>query len=353
MKAFNLRLLFLFLPAPIFAGTPFTEDFSIAGDKVIGEPIDLHPGWYTLPGGAAIITSDDWMTGGQSLVLLPGDPVAEVVRELPPGVDPLYLEIWIRPVFDEAPHLPAIEAEGARLYFVRDGGLGKITAGDGSEAVDISDFVFGMFENGLSDRWIRVALELDHDAEQWSLALDGEVVLEGAPASRESFPGEIVFVGDTDAPVYLDGLKISADPFVEFVKNDSSAEEEELNSTEGETAESTVSVEGIVSVEGDDDTVSAGESVETGPREIAAETLGTVYVNNAVGDDVYDGRAAAAEGAGRGPVASLAAALARVSDGGTIVIYGGGASYSGNLSALGGKSVNLKTVGNVRVRAGG
>ena len=347
MKAIHLRLLILCFPVPIFAGTPSTEDFSVAEDKSIGEPIELHPGWYAVPEGGALITSDDWMTGGQSLVLLPGDPVAEVVRELPPGMNPRYVEVWLRPVFDTSPHSPAIDAEGARLFFVREGGLGTVVAGAASETACIADLVFGMLEGGLSDRWIRVTLELDHGAEQWSLAVNGEVVLEGAPASHESFPGEIVFFGDTEVPVYIDGLKISADPFVEFVENDGSAEQQEVSTTEGEIAAS------VLSVENDDDGISAVQSADIGAGEVVAEYLDTVYVNNAAGDDANDGRAAAAEGSGRGPVASLAAALTRVSDGGTIVIYEGVASYTGDMPALGGKNVNLKTVGNVRVRAGG
>ena len=349
MKPFNLRLLLFFLPVTLCAGPLLTEDFSAAEDKHGGEPIDLHPGWYAVPDDGALITSDDWMSGGQSLVLLPGYPVTEAVRELPPGIDPLYLEVWIRPVFDNPPDLPAIDAEGARLFFVRDGVLGKIAAGDNPEWVGTSDLAFGVLDDGLSDRWIRVALELDHAAEQWSLAVDGEVVLEGLPGSRESFPGEIVFLGHRKVPIYIDALRMSTEPFVEFKTHQGGDETSgDLTLEAGPPAEgSNDLLSGKQSV-GD----SSGHHVHTPDEVFSPDSLQIVYVDNSTGDDRFDGRSARPESEGRGPVATLGAALVRVQDGGTIVIYEGNEPYREQSVQIREKSVNFKPIGSVQLILG-
>ena len=320
--------------------------------KTAGEPIGVHPGWFAVPHEAAVVTSSDWMTGGQSLVLIPGVPVVEAVRELPPGIDPLYLEFQIRPVFGDGFASSAVEVEGARLGFVREGAVGTAVAGEEAAPMRIPEPVFGVRGDGVAARWIRVSLELRRNAGEWSLSLDGKTVLGGQPPASGSFPGEIVFYGDPDGPVYIDALRIGATPFPESEENREATVE-----TESEVGTAASLASNAEEESQHTSHISAHKPCMPLPEHATVEplssfeSLATVYVDNAVGDDALDGRAGIPQGAGSGPVATLAAALARVKDGGTIVIHEGVNSYIGSLGNLNGRTVSIETVGNVRVRS--
>ena len=352
MKPSALLLLLLLFGPVAFAGPLLTEDFSVSEGKTAGEPIGVHPGWFAVPHEAAVVTSSDWMTGGQSLVLLPGTPVVEAVRELPLGIDPLYLEFQIRPVFGDGSASPAVEVEGARLGFVREGAVGTAVAGAEAAPVRIAEPVFGVRSDGVAARWLRVGLELRRGAGAWSLSLDGNAVLGGQPPAPGSFPGEIVFYGDSEGPVYLDALRIGATPFAE-----SEEEREATVETESEVGTAPYLASDAKEESQDTSHISPHKLDMPLPEDATVATLSsfespaTVYVDNAVGDDAFDGRAGIPEGAGSGPVATLAAALARVKDGGTIVIHERVDSYIGSLGNLNGRTVSIETVGNVRVRS--
>lgn len=62
---------------------------------------------------------------------------------------------------------------------------------------------------------------------------------------------------------------------------------------------------------------------------------GTIYVDSRLGNDRYDGRAAAPEGDSSGPVQSLAAAARRAGAGDSIVLANRGTPYYGSLTLFG------------------
>lgn len=350
MKASNLVPLLFFIPVPVFAGPLLTEDFSVAQDKSVGEPIHHHADWYVIPHDGGRITSDDWKKGGQSLVLLPGYPVTEAVRELPPSVDPLYIKAWVRPVFGDPLESSGIEAEGAQVHFAREGVLGVIVAGEVPGMPTLDDPVFGRLESGLAARWILVALELNRTAETWALALDGKVVLEDVPLAQDSIPGEIIFFGDSQSEVYVDALTVTDKPFEEFDAQKTGDQEKEPAADDHPASPTGTTFVADNAAEADSSEADGGDAQEVSTL---TDALNIVYVDNAVGDDTLDGGVAVAEGEGRGPVATLREALARVKDGGTIVIHEGANVYTGDLTHLNGKQVNLQTKGNVRVRSSG
>jgi hypothetical protein len=302
-----------------------------------GAPIQLSEGWEVFSGAASVSVIDSW-SGQQSLRLEAGEPVAHVVRLVPPPGDlqpRFWVEFRLRPAVAEEPGLTTISVFGAKLAFSRSSEEIEVWAYDGTAGQPVAANFADDF-----GAWVHLILEVD--GQNWRLHSEKGPATEwlGLDATGSL---AIHWFGDSVEDVFLDDLRIFAggpeNPFVEAESGqipkpkDFADPNGEADTVPGEVALLRAGEgDGELSVQG------AGFALQSGG------SPAIIYVNGNTGSDLNDGESPSTA------KATLTAGIAAVATGGVVVVAQFSAGYTPGTINPAGKSVTIRPSGSIIIR---
>lgn len=320
-----------------------------------GHAIQDSPGW-TVAGGRANVTSEVAQTGTQSLEIAARATVTHVISAItwPSAEKVVWVDFWIKPQADASAN-PAttLDADGARIAFIRQNGQGTIYAydpdGKGGGNSLPSGVFFPLDAGGSSAAWIRVTLREDFQCQTWDLFLDGKPVLGNLRMDNETpkaGPSSFALGSPDSGETFLDYWTLTlSNPLFADADNDGIPDTyERAFGYDPNMSNRTGSIDPMGAQEFQKflDSVRAAQSFgRTGTTSQGQP----VYVDQKVGKDSYSGLLCYASGSD-GPKASIHAAMAVARKGDTIIINNG-VYDEGGISVLG-RPFNLKTVGTVK-----
>jgi hypothetical protein len=160
----------------------YTSDFETSEGYTLG-PLGGQQAW-SVPQGAALVTSQDAFSGSQSVVLQPGATPAQIVQAFPAyaGQDIIFVDFYAKPVAEtDVATATSFNVGSARFAFVlNDSGQGILQAfsGDGSGGGNWTptNFIASLAANHQVQNWTRLTARLDFTHQTWDLYADGHMV---------------------------------------------------------------------------------------------------------------------------------------------------------------------------------
>lgn len=316
----------LALPLSAYVAQPYSTEF-VADERYQADSLDDQNRWNVLSGTAQVVQPSEQ----EGYVRLEANtaPARIGLDFAVPGPEVLYVSFDLRPVADAdllASTLVDLDRSALRFKRIGDRGYVYVLHGDGFGGVSWlpTEASFPVESSGISEEFLTLTLSLDYGRNAWDLWL-GER-LEEIEISFDIAPPDglasIVFAGHDYEDTELSNLRVSPVP-PNFLGKDANYEEDRLASEErvGETYRSDGRQGHRLPAEagsegGEDHRFPVQAGSPTGPS-------GLIYVNNQLGNDANDGRAARPSAAG-GPKATIQAAVRSAKERDRIVVDGPG-----------------------------
>ena len=316
-----------------------------------GTSIGSYTGW-SVSAGAANVNTVQAQSGTQSVTLYANSPDTEISRTLSlTGSDISFSGFWLKPVAEpSASAQNAIDLDNSLVAFVKNASTGEIHLLDGDGLGGAGTWSATAYSYSLdgSDRaqnWIRLTLRQDFTNDIWDIYLDGYFyAINLGFETNVSTPASFVLFGDDSADSYLDDFQMDADNML-FPDDDRDGMPNSYEDARGlnENANDRDS-----DLDGDGSRNVLEYMNGTLPDFDESTISGGIYfVNNEAGhgNDANDGLSAYFIGTS-GPKNSVQGGLTAATNGDTVILLPGGATYAeGNLD-LGGKDLKLRPIGN-------
>jgi hypothetical protein len=315
----------------------FEPDPDTGAGFIEGDPVNLHPEWMLFSGIANVSVVESW-SGLQSLRLKAGEPVAHVMRLVPPPSETMarfWVEFRLRPALASEPALTTVSAFGAKIAFSTSPGGPEVWAFDAHNDQAVSS-------PGISDEtgWVHLIVEIDGG--NWRLhGFDGPVTawlgLDGSSLSA------IHWFGDSVEDVYLDDLQVIAgglaNPFVGLEEPDSSDKD-----VEAEAVDETIFILTSTSSTEEAELLDGSTSGGGGFALMSGGGPSVIYVDGNTGSDLDDGESPSTA------KETIGAGISAVADGGVVIVAPFSAGYTQSTINPAGKSITIRPSGSIVIR---
>jgi len=215
----------------------YTAGFEASEGYTLGS-LNQQLGW-SVPQGAATVTSQDAFSGTQSVVLQPGTTPAQVVQTFSPttGENIVYVDFYAKPAAEtDITKSTLFDVGSARFAFLLDNsntdaaypvGILEAFNGDGQGgglwAPSLVSFSPLFNSNFQSFNWIRLTVRLDFTKKKWDLYANGKMVLADMGFRDKTITSlsSLVVTGDASASTELDTLSVGiTNPLFADANND-------------------------------------------------------------------------------------------------------------------------------------
>jgi hypothetical protein len=202
--------------SPAASDLPFLAGFEAAEGYTLGA-LDGQKGWSA--SSSAVVTDADFATGARSALVPGGNPQLTLSQAFAahPAQSVVFAD-WFGLPFAAANETASAQfaaTDSARLAFVNEAGLGRVSAfagdGAGGGAWQVTPGGITLDAQGFAANWVRVTTRLDFSARKWDLYLNGTLAaydLGFAQAAQATF-GAFTLTGHTTAPTLLDDFLAS------------------------------------------------------------------------------------------------------------------------------------------------
>jgi hypothetical protein len=344
------------LAALVVSGTAHAGiGFESSEGFTVGQDISQVSGW-SVSGGQPLVTDRDAQSGAQSLEIAANTAVTYAIPDVtwPSSGKVAWIDFWIKPQADaSAEPATTLDADGARIAFIRNGNQGVIYAysadGNGGGSSTSSGVSFPVNASGRSTQWIRVTLRQDFQGQTWDLFIDGKPALGGLrmdnPAPK-SGPTAFALGSPAGGITRLDDWNLTlSNPLFADADNDGIPDTyERVLGYDPYVSNRTSSTDPTGAQEFQKFIDSVRTAQSSGHSGTATQGR-LLYVDQKVGDDAHSGLLCYTAGSD-GPKATVHAAMAVAQKGDTIVVNEG-VYDEGGVSVMG-KPFDLKTIGTVK-----